>query len=78
MFKKDNSNESVVEKQTLSVKSSSEILESIKLRSCQQHTTSNVLRNENELKSEIEATTNSPISCLKRDVFGYHIFSQLV
>ena len=53
-------------------------LESIKLRSCQQHTTSNVLRNENEVKSEIEATTNSPISCLERDVFGYYIFSQLV
>jgi len=66
MLKKDNSTESVVERQTLSVKSSREVLEAK-----YPHTISIALRNQIRIKSEIEATTNSPISCLKHDAFGY-------
>jgi hypothetical protein len=75
MFQQNNnSNESVLVKQRLSVKSSSKVIEATK--NATQHTTSNLLRN--KIKNETEATCNSPISYLKRDVFGYYIFSQLV
>ncbi len=65
MFKKHNSNESVVEKQTLSAKSSSKVLEAK-----YPHTTSIALRNQTRIKSEIEATSNSPILSLKHHAFG--------
>lgn len=68
MFKKHNSNESVVEKQTLSVESSSKVLEAKN-----PHTTSIALRNKIRIKSEIEATSNSPISCLKREFLAIYL-----
>ncbi len=61
MFKQNN-NSNVLAKDTLSVKSSSKVLEAKYL-----HTTSIALRNKIRIKSEIEATCNSPISCLKRE-----------
>ncbi len=59
MFKQNN-NSNVLAKNRLG-ESSNKVLEAKNL-----HTTSIVLRNKLGIKSEIEATSNSPISCPKR------------
>ena len=66
-----NPNEKVLAKHTLGSKPSSKALEAK-----YPHTTSIALRN--RIKSEIEATCNSPISCLDRCDFGYYSMVYLV
>ena len=71
MFQQNHPNENVLAKHTLGSKSSSKVLEAK-----HPHTISIALRN--RIKSEIEATSNSPISCLDRSDFGYYSMVYLV